>query len=72
MFKLNLAEEEEHSEGEDHAQEDDPGKKNMGRSKMKLTTQIPTDERTPSLPSYFIVWFCCGLKGPFECKWLNV
>src|SRR6188474_568225 len=30
MFKLNLAEEEEHSEGEDHAQEDDHGEEEHG------------------------------------------
>jgi hypothetical protein len=32
MFKLNLAEEEEHSEGEDHAQEDDHGEEEHGTS----------------------------------------
>ena len=72
MFKLNLAEEEAHSKGEDHAQEDDHGEEEHGTSQNELTTQILTDERTPSLPHYFLVWFCCDLKGPFECKWLNV
>ncbi|MDW0169849.1 MAG: hypothetical protein QOK79_09950, partial [Nitrososphaeraceae archaeon] len=32
MFKLNLGEEEEHSQGEDHAQEDDHGEEEHGTS----------------------------------------
>ena len=34
----------------------------MVRPKMKLTTQIPTDERTPSLPHYFLFGFVVILK----------